>query len=95
MENKAAYMSKPNSQGMEVFVPTRDMKATPPPVHTHKKKVKLSPEQSIYMAKQKVGNFAMSTVTLTTPMMTPSIVRKERPLLPSMALNAILIVSIR
>ena len=64
MENKAAYMSKPNSQGVEVFVPTRDMKATPPPVRTHKKKVKLSNEQSIYMAKKKVGSFAMSTVTL-------------------------------
>ena len=64
MENKAAYMSKPNSQGMEIFVPTRDLKATPPPVRTHKKKVKLSNEQSLYMAKKKVGNFAMSAVTL-------------------------------
>ena len=36
---------------------------------------------------------AISTVTLITPMMTPSMVRKERTLLPQIALKAILIVS--
>ena len=38
---------------------------------------------------------AMSTMTLMTPMMTPSIVRKERILLPEMALKAIEIVCFR
>ena len=38
---------------------------------------------------------ATSTVTLMTPMMTPSIVRKERALLPQIALKAMVIVCSR
>ena len=57
-------VTMPNSQGVSIFVPNRDAVATPPPLGMPKKKIKLSNEQNIYMAKQKVGNFAMSTVTL-------------------------------
>ena len=57
-------MTKPNSNGVSIFVPTRDTVATPPPVRKRKKKVELSSEQSIYMAKKKVGSFTMNTVVL-------------------------------
>ena len=57
-------MTMPNSQGVSIFVPNRGAVATPPPQNQPKKKIKLSNEQNIYMAKQKVGNFTMSTITL-------------------------------
>ena len=57
-------MTQPNSQGVSIFVPNRGAVATPPPLHGPKKKIKLSNEQNIYMAKKKVGNFAMGVVTL-------------------------------
>ena len=63
MQDKS-NMTQPNAQGISIFVPTRDTITTPPPVRRQKKKIKLSKEQNIYMAKQKVGHFAMSTVTL-------------------------------
>ena len=57
-------MTKPNSNGVSIFVPTRDTVATPPPVRKHKKKVELSSEQSLYMARKKVSSFTMNTVVL-------------------------------
>lgn len=63
MQDKS-NMTLPNADGIEIFVPTRDTVATPPPVRKHKKKVKLSNEQNIYMAKKKVGSFTLNTITV-------------------------------
>ena len=57
-------MTLPNSQGVSIFVPNRGAVATPPPLNQPKKKIKLSNEQNIYMAKKKVGNFTLSIITL-------------------------------
>ena len=57
-------MTLPNADGMSIFVPNRDAVATPPPIRKAKKKVKLSNEQNIYMAKKKVGSFTLNTITV-------------------------------
>ena len=57
-------MTQPNSSGESIFVPNRNAVATPPPLKGPKKKIKLSNEQNIYMAKQKVGNFTLTTITI-------------------------------
>ena len=57
-------MTEPNSQGLSFFVPNRDAVATPPPLNQPKKKIQLSNEQNIYMAKKKVGSFTLNTITV-------------------------------
>ena len=57
-------MTQPNADGVSIFVPNRGAVATPPPLNQPKKKIKLSNEQNIYMAKKKVSSFAMNVVTL-------------------------------
>ncbi|MBR3762957.1 MAG: carbohydrate ABC transporter permease [Clostridia bacterium] len=57
-------MTQPNSAGVSIFVPNRGAVATPPPLNQPKKKVKLSNEQNIYMAKKKIGSFSISLVTI-------------------------------
>ena len=47
----------------ELFIPTRDTVATPPPPGK-KKKPKLSADQNIYLAKKQVSNFAFNLISL-------------------------------
>ena len=57
-------MTLPNADGVSIFVPNRGAVATPPPLNKVKKKVKLSNEQNLYMAKKQIGGFTMGLITL-------------------------------
>ncbi len=57
-------MTLPNSKGVSIFVPNRGAVATPPPLDQPKKKIKLSNEQNLYMAKKQISSFTLNVITV-------------------------------